>query len=184
MRMVLANLWLTKPLLLRQLAQFRSTDAAIRTTTAVTIIEGGMTENVLPATARAVVNYRLLPGDTIQAVTERTRKMIYDERITLVPTRPPNESPPPSSVDSPAFFALHKTIKQVFPDVIFAPAMMLGGSDSHHSSVVADDIYGFSPLRMMQDDMERIHGPNERISMEDFRKMIAFYMMLIEDASS
>jgi carboxypeptidase PM20D1 len=83
-------------------------------------------------------------------------------------------------VDGPAFNALHQTIKQVFPDVLVAPAMMLGGSDSHHYDIVADNIYGFSPLRIGPGDLERIHGPNERIGIEDFRKMIAFYMMVME----
>lgn len=183
MRVILANLWLTQPLVLQHLSKSRPTDAAIRTTTAFTIIEGGETENVLPPTARAVVNYRLLPGDSVAKMTERTRKLVNDDRISISTTRRPNDSPPPSSAEGPAFSSIHKTIKQVFPDVLVGPAMMLGGSDSHHYSIIAENIYGFSPLRLAPEDLERIHGPNERIAVEDFRRMIAFYMFLLENAA-
>ena len=183
MRIILANQWLTEPVLLRQLAGAPTTDAAIRTTTAVTIIEGGETENVLPATARAVVNFRLLPGDTIASMTERTRTLVNDDRVAIAPTCTPNESPSPSRVDAPGFRAIQETVGHVFPDAVVAPTMVLGGTDSHHYAIVAENIYGFMPLRMSEEDLKRIHGPNERISIEDFKHMIAFYMMLIESAA-
>ncbi len=177
---VFANLWLTKPLVMRQLASERATDAAIRTTTAVTIMEGGVKDNVLPAEARAVVNFRPKPGETIEQVIERVRQTINDDRITIRPLRQPTEAPPPARVDVPAFEVLHETIRQVFPDAIVAPAMMLGGSDTHHYSEVAENRYGFLPLDFTEDDLERIHGPNERISVESFERMIRFYIMFIE----
>ncbi len=183
MRIVLANLWLTKPLLLRQLAGARTTDATIRTTTAVTIIEGGETENVLPESARAVVNFRLLPGDSIAEVTEQTRKRIQDDRILLSPTCRPNESPEPSRADSPGFEAVHRTIKAVFPETLVAPGIMLGGSDSHHYAAITENTFGFMPLQMGKGDLERIHGRNERLNLEDFKRMIAFYILLIESAA-
>jgi len=183
MNVVFANLWLTQPLVLRQLASERATDAAIRTTTAVTIMEGGIKDNVLPATARAVVNFRPKPGETVAQVTERVEKIIDDDRIEVKPLRRPSESPPMARVDVPAFATLHETIGQVFPDAIVAPAMMLGGSDTHHYAGVAEDRYGFTPMRFRMDDLERIHGPNERIGVEAFGRMIGFYMMFIENAA-
>ncbi len=184
MRLVFANLWLTKPLVLRQLAAERITDAAIRTTTALTIMEGGTKDNVLPPTGRAIVNFRPKPGDTIDMVTQRVRATIADERIELRPSRPPNEAPPMARVDVPVFEQLHTVVRQVFPDALVAPTMMLGGSDSHHYATVAENRYGFVPMRFSEEDLERIHGPNERISIEDFERLIAFYIMLIEDIAS
>jgi len=183
MRVILANLWLTRPLLLGQLAEASTTDAAIRTTTAATIIRGGETENVLPAEAGAVLNFRLLPGDTIAEVTGRTRHLINDDRISLAVTGEANESPPPSSADGPGFAAVHQTIRHVFPDVLVAPSIMLGGSDNHYYALVADNTYGFLPLRFEPGDLERIHGRNERLKVDDFKRMIIFYMRLIESAA-
>src|SRR3990172_8558800 len=65
MKAVMANTWLLGPLLKRELKKSPATNAGIRTTTAVTIIAAGEKENVLPARARAIVNFRLMPDETI-----------------------------------------------------------------------------------------------------------------------
>ncbi len=184
MRVVLANLWLTRPLLLRQLSGAPTTDATIRTTTAATIIRGGETENVLPAEARAVVNFRLLPGDTIAGVTKRTRNLIASPRIALAVQGQANESPSPSRADGPGFAALQQTIGHVFPEALVAPSLMIGGSDTHHYAAVAENTYGFQPLHFCPGDLERIHGRNERLGVESFKRMIIFYMTLLERAGS
>lgn len=180
MRLVFANLWLTKPLVLRRLAGDRVTDAAIRTTTAVTIMEGGIKDNVLPPVGRAVVNLRPKPGDSIATVIARVQETIADDRVEVAPLGSPNESPPMARVDVPVFDQLHQTIRRVFPDALVAPTMMLGGSDARHYADVAENRYGFLPLYFGAGDLDRIHGPNERISIADFERMIAFYIMLIE----
>ena len=72
-RVVFANLWLFAPLVEREMAKIPQTNAGIRTTTAPTIFAAGVKDNVLPATARAVVNFRILPGDTVDTVVEHVR---------------------------------------------------------------------------------------------------------------
>lgn len=73
-RLVMANLWLFRPLVERQLARRPAANALLRTTTAATLIEGGVKDNILPARARAVVNFRIRPGDTIASVTDHVRR--------------------------------------------------------------------------------------------------------------
>jgi len=183
MNTVFANLWLTEPLIMKKLARERTTDAVIRTTTAITIMEGGIKDNVLPATARAVVNFRLLPGVTIEQVIERVHETINDDRIEINITGHPNESPPMARVDVPAYGELHTAIRLAFSDVIVAPSMMLGGSDTHHYAGVASNRYGFLPVALSEADLERIHGPDERIGVDAFQRMIWFYMTFIENAA-
>jgi carboxypeptidase PM20D1 len=79
----LRNLWLTEPLVLRGLTGDRSTNALVRTTTAITIFEGGVKENVLPQEAVATVNFRLLPGDSTEAVLDHIERTIDDPEITV-----------------------------------------------------------------------------------------------------
>ena len=67
-RMVFANLWLFEPLVLQQLASKPETNALIRTTQAPTMLNAGVKDNVLPATAEAVVNFRLLPGESRDSI--------------------------------------------------------------------------------------------------------------------
>ena len=167
----------------RQFLGQRTTAAMLRTTTAATIIEGGTKENILPDTARAVVNFRLLPDNSIEEVIEHVRKTIHDDRVEITVLGSANEAPPPSATDSMGYNMLGKTILQAFGDVIVAPSMMLGGSDAHHYSTVSKDIYRFSPLWLSQEDIDRIHGTDERIGREDYLRGVCFYAQLIRNAN-
>ena len=82
-KMAIANQWLLGRLIIRQLSIFEATNALVRTTTAATMIEGGIKENVLPARARAVVNFRIKPGDTIDKVLSHVKTAIADPRVTV-----------------------------------------------------------------------------------------------------
>ena len=84
-RVLFANRWLFDPLIERQLAESPTTDATLRTTTAVTMLEGSPKDNVLPARARAVVNFRILPGDSVSGVLEHVRRVIDDPRVEIRP---------------------------------------------------------------------------------------------------
>jgi carboxypeptidase PM20D1 len=183
MRFLFTNLWLFRPLIERQFLGQRTTAAMLRTTTAATIIEGGTKENILPDTARAVVNFRLLPDNSIEEVIEHVRKTIQDDRVEITVLGSANEAPPPSATDSMGYNMLGKTILQAFGDVIVAPSMMLGGSDAHHYSTVSKDIYRFSPLWLSQEDIDRIHGTDERIGRDDYLRGVRFYAQLIRNAN-
>ena len=184
MRAVFANLWLFGGLVERQLLAQRTTAAALRTTTAVTIIEGGSKENVLPTSARAVVNFRLMPDDSIQDVIGHVKKVIGDERVSVEILGKANEAPPLAKVDCPAYEALNKTIRQIFPEVLVVPSMMLGGSDSHHYGEVAENSYRFGPLWLTGDDVDSIHGANERIAKDDYLRAIRFFAQFIRNTSA
>src|SRR5262249_56022997 len=82
-RFVLANLWLFGWLVERQLAATPSTNALLRTTAAVTLVEGGVKENVLPTRARAVVHFRIRPGDTIAEVVAHAQATVNDRRVVF-----------------------------------------------------------------------------------------------------
>ena len=81
---------------------------------------------------------------------------------------------------SPSFQTLNRTIREVFPDVVVAPGLMLAGTDSRHYTGVADSIFRFSPVRANSDDLKRFHGTNERLSIDGYADMIRFYRRLIE----
>jgi carboxypeptidase PM20D1 len=182
-RVVLSNLWLFKPLLLREFARSGPTEATVRTTTALTIFNAGDKDNVLPGHAEAMVNFRLLPGDTQASVTEHVRQTIGNERITIKPF-PANADPPPvTGTASPAYRMLNRTIREIFPDAIVAPGLMVGATDSRHYVGVTDKIFRFSPVRANGEDLKRFHGTNERLSIEGYADMIRFYRRLLENAA-
>src|SRR5207245_6009419 len=83
-RVLLSNLWLFKPLVQHELQKTASTNATLRTTTALTLFNAGNKDNVLPGQADAVVNFRLLPGDTTDAVVAHTQQVMAVPGLTIV----------------------------------------------------------------------------------------------------
>jgi carboxypeptidase PM20D1 len=182
-RVALSNLWLFKPLLLREFEKTGPSEATIRTTTALTIFNAGDKDNVLPGNAAATVNFRLIPGDTQACVTDHVRRTIANDRISIEPF-PGNADPPPVTATSgEPYRALNRTIREIFPDVIVAPGLMVAGTDSRHYTGVTDTILRFTPVRANADYLKLFHGSNERLSIEGYADMIRFYRRLIENTA-
>jgi len=182
MRAVLANRWLTAPLLRTILNQRPATRAAIRTTTVPTRLDAGVKDNVIPTRARAVVNFRVLPSQSIDAVIDHVRSTVGGLPVEVEPLR---STPPPSvsTTDGPAFRMMQRTIGQVTADsVVVAPYLVPGRTDSGYYADDSDAVYRFVPYQLGPDDRSRIHGPNERISADDYRTVVRFYMQLIRNA--
>jgi len=176
-----ANRWLTAPLIARQLKQDPASAASIRTTMAPTMVRGGFKENVLPTRASARVNFRILPGETVASVVEQVREVVADEQV-LVAVSDKSRADDPSPV-SPAntfgFELIQRSIQEVFPDAVVAPALTIAMTDSRHYLDLTDKVYRFLPIRLDKSDLSRIHGINERIEIEGYRKAVRFYRRLL-----
>ena len=156
-------------------------NASIRTTTALTIINGGVEDNTIPAEAKAIVNFRLLPGDTIADVLWHVKKTIKDERVKFKPVEGKfNEALPTSSSSGQAYQSLKYVIRQVFDNPPVAPFVMLGGTDCMHFVPVCDEIYRFTSLVMDESFRGLEHGIDERIPVEGMGKMVKFYAQLMQ----
>ncbi|MFZ5733851.1 MAG: M20 family peptidase [Pseudomonadota bacterium] len=183
-RIILSNLWLFEPVLKRELEKTPAAQASMRTTTALTVFNAGNQENVLPGQASATVNFRLLPGDTEAGVIDHVRKVIGNAKVAIQPSPGNSEPPPVSTTRSAGYQALNKTLREVFPDAVVAPTLMLAATDSRHYAGVADNIFRFLPVRAKNDDLSRFHGTNERISIDNYLEMIRFYRRFLETAAA
>ena len=180
MRAVVANRWLFEPLLLSRLERTPATNAIIRTTAAPTLLpQSGTKENVIPRQAKAIVNFRILPGDTVQGVMEHVDQIIDDVDVEVTQGGHTVEASPVSDEESPEFLALHRTIRQIFPDTVVAPSLVIAGTDSKHYEEIADNSFRFIPMRLETADLDRIHGRDERISNENYREIIQLYVRLL-----
>ena len=180
MQLAFGNLWLFSPIIKNILIKNGETAATVRTTTAVTILKGGVKDNIIPGHAEAVVNFRLLPGDTIASVCEVLRKVIGDERVKFEPLRGNAwEASPVSPTDSLAYRHLAAATRELFPDIPCAPYIMLGGSDARNYYQICENVYRFSPYVMTPDDLSRVHGVNERIKVDAFATMVDYFYRLI-----
>lgn len=182
-RLVLANRWMFDPLLTRVLAGHPATNAIIRTTTAPTILEAGSADNVIAANARAVVNFRVLPGDTVESVQAHIVDALDGLDIEVRCTAKCWDPSPTARTEGPAWETVRKAIAWTWPEAVISPSLVVGATDARHYAAVADDIYRFLPLRMLDADRKRLHGTDERIAVDDLAKAVHFYQVLIAAAA-
>lgn len=184
-RAVFANLWLTRPLVIRKLAADPSTNAMVRTTTAATIFQAGTKDNVLPTRARAVINFRILPGDSVGGVVEHVRRVIDDPRVEVRTTGRFSAEPSAlSSTESFGFRMLERSIRSVSPGTIVAPYLVVVVTDSRYFAGLSPSVFRFLPVRLGPRDLARMHGTNERIAVRDYELAVRFYRQLIQEATS
>ena len=182
-RLALANRWLTGPLVARMLSGPSATNALIRTTMAPTLIQGGTRENELPLQARAVVNLRILPGETVAGTMAAVRAALHDPSIKIEEMKASSLEPSPvSSTTDSAYGALAASIHDAFPDALVAPSLVLGGTDSSHYAGLARQTYRFLPVRVGPKDLDRFHGNDERIRVKDYADAVRFYASYLQNA--
>ncbi|XP_028398192.1 N-fatty-acyl-amino acid synthase/hydrolase PM20D1.2-like [Dendronephthya gigantea] len=183
LRIVTSNMWFFKPLLVWILSKNVTTNALVRTTVAVTKINGGTKDNVIPASATAHLNIRIHQGDTVESVIRHLRSCINDDRVQIKTLEAHSESPI-ASCDSKSFGynTVASSILDVFPDVIVAPGLLVAGTDSKHFLQLTSEVYRFMPSHIKMEDVSRIHGSNERISVKNYEETINFYYRLMLNA--
>lgn len=172
-------------LLLWILTKSENTNALIRTTTASTMIRGGSKENVLPTEAILCVNFRILQGDTVKKVVDHVKKNIADTSVDVEVSQTILAEPSPvAAIDSSGFKHIRETICKVFPDTVVTPGLVLGMTDSRHYAEITKNCYRFSPLIFAPDDLARVHGINERISLEGYFHAIRFFIQFIKNSKN
>lgn len=182
LQMVIANSWLFKKIMIKRLEKKPETNALLRTTHAATMVTGGIKDNVLPASASAAVNLRLLQGDSIDDVFSYFRKIINDPRINMEIDKTAGgwEASEVSSTDTPPYRSLELVVRQIFNNVPVAPFVFLAATDSRYYQPVCSNIYKFSPHILTPEEQRGVHGVDERISQDSLVKMTAFYHRLIQ----
>ncbi len=179
---IFANRWLLSGVILKIYEGGANSNALVRTTTAPTIFTAGVKDNVVPTKAEAVVNFRTLPGETSADVVAHLKKVMADDRVRITVLDGLKEPAPVSPVDVPGFNIIQTTLKQVYPEALVAPTMMIASSDSRKYIDVCKNIYNFAPMIVTSEDLERIHGLNERNRIEDYKRGIGFYYQLLRNS--
>ncbi|MFN8357046.1 MAG: M20 family peptidase [Spirosomataceae bacterium] len=174
-KLIFANQWLTKPLLISIFGKTDQGDAMLRTTTAPTIIHSGIKDNVVPTVATATVNFRILPGEDSKQVLAHVKEAINDDRVKITVVGHINEPSKVADVTCFGFQRIAKIAKQNFGGAITTPFLLIGATDSHHFANVSDNILKFSPMI----DPIGFHGVNERVSVESYQRALSFYENLL-----
>lgn len=181
-KMVLANLWLTGPLVTKMLSGTPTSAAMLHTTTSPTMLSAGIKDNVLPPEASAVVNFRIRPGETQQTVMARVKEVMNDTMIVVEPTDSARTDPSQvSNPDSPAFRLIASTVRGMAPgeSVPVLPYLVGGGTDAKYWGPHSANVFRFLAVPLGQGDLTRIHGVNERMSVKGYATAVTFYVQLL-----
>jgi len=182
-RLVMANRWLFGGVLAGRFGATPQGNAMLRTTTAPTVLQAGVKENVLPSSARALVNFRILPGDSVGSVLEHVRRVVHDSRITVQTLEETQSNPSGvTSVDAEPFKLLARTIRQVIPEAIVSPWLVVGATDSRHYARLTPNVLRFVGSSIGEGDLRRVHGTDERVGVRAYADAVRVYLQLLKNA--
>lgn len=178
-RMAFSNLWLFEPLLLDRLSESPGTNAAIRSTYATTVFHAGQADNVLPGSARAIVNVRMLPGDSSEVVQQHLEVLSEAFDIKIEPFGRIIEASNVSSARSQSYKNIQTSILAIDPNIVVVPSLSVAGTDSKHFRDLSKNIYRFRYNTVHKTDIKRYHGIDERVSIGQLKQAVLFYMNLL-----
>jgi len=156
--------------------------AMVRTTFAVTMLQGSEKSNVIPPEATAQLDCRMLAGDDPEEIAAWVRRAIADEHVAVTITREPkipNLSPP----DTELYKAMAHTLRRRVPDAVVAPMILVAFTDNWVFRNCGLHGYGFSPFVIDETELQRIHGNDERLSLENLREGVRAYTEMLIDVA-
>jgi carboxypeptidase PM20D1 len=180
---LLSNAGLVQKILLPVMQRNPAGNAITRDTVAITILRGGIKENIVPGEVEAVINARLLPGSSLDRFVEKLRKRIGDDRVELTVEAWPGRDRP-TTFDSATFASIEAVASALFEDparpLVIIPAISPGTTDSRYYSQAGLECYRFHPLILDASERSGLHGVNERISVENLERGTRFYLNLLQ----
>ncbi len=181
-RLIFSNLWLTRPLVVRQMAGERLTQPFVRTTTALTMVNAGVKENVLPQRAEAKVNFRLLPGDTPETVVSAVRRIVDDPAIQISFDTWDNV-PPVAAYQGGGYQVISDAVLTAYPEAVVIPSLLAATTDTRHYIDLADDQYRFHGVLIDTSQASSVHGTDEYVSVDAFNRSIGIAREMLRRGS-
>lgn len=156
-------------------------NSMLRDTISPTMLQAGIRQNVIPPDARAVLNIRLLPGNTVSPLLAKLQTLVNDPEIQFEVQPNAGETAPSSSVTSDFYNMISQEAKQQFPGAVVVPEMSTGATDSVPLRLRNVQAYGLLPFPMSESDRVRMHSDDERLPVDSFRKGIDFLYGVVSD---
>ncbi|MBI9010653.1 MAG: M20/M25/M40 family metallo-hydrolase [Clostridiales bacterium] len=178
-RMIFGNIWLFSPLLKFMFRkQGGQMNALIRTTTAVTKLEGSNAFNVLPPKGTIGVNCRILNTDTVESTLSHLKSLAHPKfNYKKIEIR---EASPITPTGTKQWQLMEEVIGDMWPKAVLSPYLMIAATDSRHFNLISEHVMRFAPIAITKDELNMIHSNNERIRTETVIECIQFYIKLIK----
>jgi carboxypeptidase PM20D1 len=171
------------PLLFLVMKKNATMASLLHTTLAMTQLEGSKADNIMPSEVKAVFNLRLLDPWTVESAMDHLKKAIHDERVKLrisnLSTNPVPANPKHAQEDGPGYAIVKNAIEKAFPDVPVLPFLMVATTDSRHYKEISDGIFRFGPQMLAPEELARVHGHDERVSIDNLNNAYRFYSLLL-----
>jgi carboxypeptidase PM20D1 len=155
----------------------------MRDTIAPTMLEAGIRANVIPSDARAVLNVRLLPGDTIDVLLNQLNKLVNDPSVKLEIMQDGGLAAPNSSIETEFYAEITRVCAKEFGGAPVLPYMSTGATDSSQLRLHNVQAYGLRPFPLSDEDEQRVHGDNERIPLASFAKGVDLMTRIVAEFS-
>ena len=156
-------------------------NAMVRDTITPTMLSAGVRPNVIPSEARATLNVRLLPGDTITALLADLNKLVNDAQVKLEVQPDGGLAAPDSSLESDFYAAIVKASAEEFAGVPVLPFQSTWATDSAQLRLHNVQAYGLVPFPLSEEDLKRMHGDDERIPAAAFSKGVSLLVRLLSE---
>ena len=183
-KILFANLWLFEPLINKTLSQSPSMNAVLRSTTALTMLSASDRANVLASEANGVINFRLHPRDNPETIMNHVKKLVGNENIEIKKLGEGQLASEVSERNSFGYSIISNSVRRVYDDIIVAPGLMVGGSDSKHYAKASINSFRFNPFPLSAGELSGLHGIDEKIRKEDFLQGIRAYIEIIESGAA
>ena len=141
-------------------------NAVIRNGISATLAAAGIRTNVIPGDATANLNIRTLPGESIDSVVARLRRVINDKQVKVEVVDRTDRDPPASSYESAMFDAIRQSAQELSPNLTVVPYLSTGATDNATLRAGGMHAYGILPFPMEQRDEDRMHGHDERVPLD------------------
>lgn len=189
-RIIFANMWLFRPLVGRILAAGAETGPMVRSTYALTQLQGSPARNVLPPEATANLNVRVAPFEDVSAALSRARAQAAEEcrasgvsadavSVEIAENSLVNEPSPFSPHDDAQFDYIRRCVAGVYPEAGVCPYVQTSCSDSRSFTKICDHVYRFAAFIYTPTARGLIHGANERIPVDDYKRGVEFYVAFV-----
>ncbi len=142
----------------------------IRNTIAPVIINGGFRSNVIPGSAEATINLRLIPGSDPAALVDQLRRVVRDTSVQLSIGSRVVARPAASSEDTDLYRALARSAKTQWPNAEVTPYLFQAGTDAGAWRSRGVPVYGIYPYPIDADELTRMHGNDEKVSIASLRE--------------